>query len=678
MATTKIHAIKKTVRCAIAYIASPEKTWGQALVTGVGCDPETAAIEFEITSRLAASLGGGGHAEDGHNALAYHLVQSFGPNDGVPAEEAHKIGLELAAGLLGDGYEYVVATHTDKGHVHNHIIFNATSHVSLRKFRSEPYKTAARIRSVSDRLCLERGLPIPKGMAKGLSYKEHKERAENRSWKSHARKALTRAMEGASSLEGFRKAASSLGVEADSSGKHIKYRVEGQKRWVRGYTLGPAYTLAAVEAELARNCEAIAKAARHSKAALAAASPEEARAALRARGVATVDTLSGRTWLESGGHRIPAACLGEAFAKAIGAEPGPAPFAAGSALPAGHTALHVPEALAFKCPDGLLVATPDGFGHVFIGQENICQGSAGYTCRISPAGHYMALAPRLDPDIPEAEQLETRFILGEELIRAVEVFCGAKPESVQLEAADIRFASLERVSISLPDKGMARVDLDASAVSRDACGNWHASIWPNWGYQAAGADKRPMAVRGSEVLAALASRDIASLGPGHIADREAAQAAYSKGALYAMAPADRAQAMEAMAALSAATAREARLSAELQSLDKALGYIAERARTLPIPQRAQQMGIGKASYIKRHKRDRESFEHASAMLGRMGREPRGEAAAREMAQEAQKGLREARKEIGAARGALGRRAERQNAMERAREARELPDLDRER
>ena len=113
MAYTKIHAIKATVDKAIDYICNPEKTDEKMFVSSYACSPETAAYDFKYTLD---------HCRENSPNKAYHLIQAFAPGE-VGFEEAHRIGKELADKLLEGKFSYVVTTHIDKGHVHNHIIF---------------------------------------------------------------------------------------------------------------------------------------------------------------------------------------------------------------------------------------------------------------------------------------------------------------------------------------------------------------------------------------------------------------------------------------------------------------------------------------------------------------------------------------------------------------------------
>lgn len=111
MAVTKTHPIKSTLKAAIDYICNPDKTDGKLLVSSFGCAAETADIEFEWTRR---------HSIDKGTHLGRHLIQAFEPGEVMP-EEAHRIGMELAREVLGGKYEFVLTTHIDKDHVHNHL-----------------------------------------------------------------------------------------------------------------------------------------------------------------------------------------------------------------------------------------------------------------------------------------------------------------------------------------------------------------------------------------------------------------------------------------------------------------------------------------------------------------------------------------------------------------------------
>ena len=126
MAVTKIKPIKGTLNKALDYIQNPEKTDGKMLVSSFGCSYETADIEFAFTLSQALDKG---------SNLAHHLIQAFEPGE-VDYQTAHEIGRQLADAVTKGQHEYVLTTHIDKGHIHNHIIFCAVNFVDHHKYNS--------------------------------------------------------------------------------------------------------------------------------------------------------------------------------------------------------------------------------------------------------------------------------------------------------------------------------------------------------------------------------------------------------------------------------------------------------------------------------------------------------------------------------------------------------------
>ena len=133
MAYIKIFPIKVTDKKALDYITNPDKTDEKLLVSSFGCSPETADLEFAMTRESAKKNG-----MDKGNNLAFHLIQSFKPGE-VDAETAHRLGQQFADEVLKGKYEYVISTHVDKNHIHNHIIFNAASFVDHHKYVSNKH-----------------------------------------------------------------------------------------------------------------------------------------------------------------------------------------------------------------------------------------------------------------------------------------------------------------------------------------------------------------------------------------------------------------------------------------------------------------------------------------------------------------------------------------------------------
>ena len=148
----------------VAYILNPTKTDGGRLVSAHGCGPATAAAEMLLTRRQYLDAGGWVPGND-KEVLAYHIRQAFKPGEITP-EDANRIGRELAERFTKGRYQFIVATHIDRGHVHNHIIFAAVSEDAGRRFR-DFLGTAKAVRKISDRLCLENGLSVIENPKRG-------------------------------------------------------------------------------------------------------------------------------------------------------------------------------------------------------------------------------------------------------------------------------------------------------------------------------------------------------------------------------------------------------------------------------------------------------------------------------------------------------------------------------
>ena len=235
MAVTKIKAIRGTLSKAIAYILNPEKTDEKLLVSSYGCASETAAREFEWTRRIAEQKG-----MNPVRIIARHVIQSFEIGEVTP-ELAHEIGKQFADEILGGKYEYVLTTHIDKDHVHNHLIFNAVDFVDYHAYKS--YKRIYYdMREVSDRLCKENGLSvIPPSQNKGMSYKEYTEAKRGTSWKQKLKQTIDRLVITAKDYDDFLRLMQEAGYEI-KPGKYISFRAEGQERYTRSKTIGENYT----------------------------------------------------------------------------------------------------------------------------------------------------------------------------------------------------------------------------------------------------------------------------------------------------------------------------------------------------------------------------------------------------------------------------------------------------
>ena len=223
------------LKAALDYIENPDKTDDKMLVSSFGCSYETADIEFQMLLDQAFKKG---------NNLAHHLIQVFEPGETTP-EQAHEIGRQLADEVLGGKYPYVITTHIDKGHLHNHIIFCAVDMANQRKYISNR-QTYAYIRRTSDRLCKEHGLSVVNpGKDKGKSYAEWDAQRKGKSWKAKLKIAIDAAIPQAKDFDDFLRLMEAKGYEI-KRGKYISFRAPGQERFTRCKTLGEDYTEEAI------------------------------------------------------------------------------------------------------------------------------------------------------------------------------------------------------------------------------------------------------------------------------------------------------------------------------------------------------------------------------------------------------------------------------------------------
>ena len=255
MAVTKIKPIKGTLNKALDYIQNPEKTDGKMLVSSFGCSYETADIEFAFTLSQALDKG---------SNLAHHLIQAFEPGE-VDYQTAHEIGRQLADAVTKGQHEYVLTTHIDKGHIHNHIIFCAVNFVDHHKYNSNK-RSYYGIRNMSDKLCREHGLSVvlPNRGSKGKSYAEYQAEKTGTSWKDKLKIAVDALIPQVSSFEELLSKLQAAGYEI-KQGKYISCRAPGQERFTRLKTLGADYTEEAVRERIAGRRTKVAKAPREQR-----------------------------------------------------------------------------------------------------------------------------------------------------------------------------------------------------------------------------------------------------------------------------------------------------------------------------------------------------------------------------------------------------------------------------
>ena len=255
MAVTKIKPIKSTLSKALDYIENPDKTDGKMLISSFGCSYETADIEFGYTLSQAREKG---------NNLAFHMIQSFAPGE-VDYQKAHEIGRQLADAVTKGQHEYVLTTHIDKGHVHNHIIFCAVNFVDHHKYNSNK-RSYYGIRNMSDKLCRENGLSVvvPGKGSKGKSYAEYQAEKTGTSWKGKLKIAVDALIPQVSSFEELLQRLQAAGYEI-KPGKYVSCRAPGQERFTRLKTLGADYTEEAIRERIAGRRTKAAKAPREQR-----------------------------------------------------------------------------------------------------------------------------------------------------------------------------------------------------------------------------------------------------------------------------------------------------------------------------------------------------------------------------------------------------------------------------
>ena len=224
------------------YAKNPEKTDKGELVTGYQCDPMTVDEEFMLSKRQYEQITG---RRQRHEVIAYQIRQSFKPGEITP-EEANRLGQELALRFTKGKYAFIVATHTDRAHVHNHIVFNSTSIDGTRKFKNFWLSSIA-LQRVSDLVCLENGLSVitPKPYRERAKRTDYPRRVKNRDVLCEDIDAVLQKKP--ESFEAFLQELRALDYEI-KCGKHISVKGKNQARFIRLSSLEEGYTEADLRA----------------------------------------------------------------------------------------------------------------------------------------------------------------------------------------------------------------------------------------------------------------------------------------------------------------------------------------------------------------------------------------------------------------------------------------------
>ena len=245
MAVTSIHSIKATVGAAIAYITDGDKTVNGVYVSSYACRADSAGASEDF--RAVRDRGTGRT-----KILAYHLIQSFAPGEVTP-EQAMQIGEELCDRYLKGDYQYVLAVHSDRQHIHTHIIFNNTNLYNGLSFTTEhnqgkkTERAWAELRQLSDEICTEHGISVIEPKGKGVSHFERDMRIEGKSWKEKLRVRIAEVMLYSHDFKDFLEKCSECGIEyvyKPSNKVKLKFRLsgDGQQKFTRADTLGADFT----------------------------------------------------------------------------------------------------------------------------------------------------------------------------------------------------------------------------------------------------------------------------------------------------------------------------------------------------------------------------------------------------------------------------------------------------
>lgn len=485
------------------YIQNAEKTEQCEYVTGYACEPSTASSEF-LETKLIAQRHQRRPKTGSKPHEAYHIIQSFAPGE-VTAEQAHEIGRKLANEFLEGRFEYVIATHVDKDHVHNHILVNSVSFYDHKKLYTAPYKTIAKLRDINDRLALENDLSVIEHPGKlGYSYKEWDERRQGTSWKAEIRKRLNFILARCTSYEEFQRYCAELQVYFNDTGRNTQYRLPGQERNVRGDTLdkdGGKYTAEGIK----KICEENLSRRNEIAAVLKEVIPNctdmtELTEELFRHGISLRETYQGMCWTMDGTKRTEHE-LGAGFSKsalmggmACGRyEPEQSDRDINAEWEDREATVSSNDTIAVMIPptmilkiglNGLLVETEDE-EQMFLSNHllDYDESSDRYIFHVQPKQAYSLVPEKLNPDLRISEQQSDKQVRGEMLLRKMELANGVVPTQVEVSGKNIVSMSEKGVSLSLPEDGIPRLFIPAEFVTADRrTGTVKINLYPNWNY----------------------------------------------------------------------------------------------------------------------------------------------------------------------------------------------------
>lgn len=229
------------------------------LVSGYGIEDVSVADEEMVMTKIAAAFKKGDddlkELNSGKQVLAHHLIQSFSPEDNLTPEQVHEIGRQTMMEFTGGDYEFVIATHVDKDHLHNHIILSTTNTSTLKKMRWQK-NTLKNLRAISDKHAAKYGAKIIEPSMKN-SYTKYSAWRRQNNYRFEIKQRLDFLLKQSTSLEDFKQKATTLDLQIDFSGKFVKYQLtdQPQKRRVRDDTLSKKgrYSLEQIKEQVEKN-----------------------------------------------------------------------------------------------------------------------------------------------------------------------------------------------------------------------------------------------------------------------------------------------------------------------------------------------------------------------------------------------------------------------------------------
>lgn len=243
---------KQGLSSALKYIIDPQKTNNGELVSGQNINVPSNAYDEMLLTREMAILAGNQPKEN--ERFGFHFVQSFSPEDNLTPEQVHEIGLKTMKAYLGESAEFVIATHTDKEHLHNHIILNATNPKTLKKFQQSKSQLEE-LKEISDVISKEYGCKIIDRNLKN-SHKKYQVYLAKNSYRKEIKSKIKFLLSHASNWNDFKNKATTLGLIVDDKGKYTTYQLSGtsQERKVRDRSLkNQAFMKEAISERLKEN-----------------------------------------------------------------------------------------------------------------------------------------------------------------------------------------------------------------------------------------------------------------------------------------------------------------------------------------------------------------------------------------------------------------------------------------